>query len=88
MQSGPLIRSDSAAHDREVFLAVWQIVFGVLSRLFEAPLEDAVMLRVLGGLSNLATIAAHFRLPDALELTVRPRPHPPRRPPSPVGSAG
>ena len=67
---GPLIRSNTSAHDREVFLSSWQLLFGVLSRLFEIPLDVALFPRVLVGLRNLATLAAHFRLPDALEATV------------------
>lgn len=65
------MRSDSSAHDREVFLSSWQLVFGVLARLLEIPLDLQLFARVLQGMRNLAFLAAHFRVPDALECTVR-----------------
>ena len=70
---GPMVRSTTSAHDAEVFMSSWQLLYGVLVRLVDVQGESALTVRVLLGLRNIATIGAYYHMQQAVELTVRQR---------------
>ncbi|KAF8938517.1 GDP/GTP exchange factor for ARF [Haplosporangium gracile] len=65
--AGPLIVSNTAMYDKELFTSSWKPIMSAISYAFNMAQDDATLQKSLTGYYQCAILAAHFKLPDIFD---------------------
>ncbi|KAF9927841.1 GDP/GTP exchange factor for ARF [Linnemannia zychae] len=65
--AGPLIVSNTAMYDRELFISSWKPIMSAISYAFNVAQDDATLQKSLTGYYQCALLAAHFKLPEIFD---------------------
>ncbi|KAG0266994.1 GDP/GTP exchange factor for ARF, partial [Linnemannia exigua] len=65
--AGPLIVSNTAMYDKELFMSSWKPIMSAISYAFNVAQDDATLQKSLTGYYQCAILAAHFKLPDIFD---------------------
>ncbi|ORY81572.1 hypothetical protein BCR37DRAFT_48410 [Protomyces lactucae-debilis] len=68
--AGPLIVCETNQYDKAMFEATWRPLITTLTFVFTSATDDAVFSRLIGGLSQCASIAARYGLHDAMDQII------------------
>ncbi|ORZ01929.1 hypothetical protein BCR41DRAFT_342440 [Lobosporangium transversale] len=65
--AGPLVISNTAMYDKELFMSSWKPIMSAISYAFNMAQDDATLQKSLTGYYQCATLAAHYKLPDIFD---------------------
>ena len=68
--AGPLVICETNLYDQAMFRSTWRPLIATLTFVFQSATDDAVFSRVIGGLSQCAAIASHYKLSEVLDQII------------------